>query len=1197
MDAKQLKFISELTGIESQLAAYADRETDRRAAFELAMSGLDGLKDEIRENMKVRLVDAKGKKGRKALSGKGQEHDLDTFKATRKGQGLSAGDMKKVGMALKPIATAAQQLLETKTRDGKPLFETQEEFERALTEELFTPLVREGVLPENFVLDQYSEVQQLLDATFKKYKETNTALRDDQEKSHAKAKGKYHGSGTGAEQFGAVMNRLATAPTRLADKVGIDKNMRRRLGIVQAGGEALMSMVELGETLKSWQLDATGTPKIEANFAKQLDPSKAGFTDADPDEARSKMAAAKRAEKIGKLGLPPETEKHILDMLDIQDNSDFESSKEGIEGYGDSIKEIIEKIALPSAEMDKVRKAIASAHHEAANVEAAEHAAKAIDAKLVAALNQHVRAGVGNSLAGLYAGAVDVDAVAEAAAQTKIDDQAIIREFGIAFREVFAGLDKELAEEGKTVMDAFIGVADGGALQKAIQTQPKTAFDPMVQATEGMLGRTLATIDPAKKRVVDAGVMKASVLAVAKQIDAALVAGLKGVSNASAAEAFQGLYAAEVDVAGAVEAATATPADGAALVSAFAEAFHSAMAQAAPDPTNPVFVNVGKAIKHSMTSAVGASAVSDLIATDVPGAFRLILGGAGSAIDNGLSSASELGEMLVSPDAQRALAAKSAFPDGGESALKELEKSDEEVKEYERQLVLIDQGGISSAELNTIEGLIEKLERDKLIAEMIVASAGILTSLASSTTSIIGQQTAAVTDTLVGEIVGPLKAAKLIVKFAVAMKAANDRRILLQKFSKSLNLAKKAVSPMQSTIQGFFNNKVEQVTFRAIEDALTLIQIASAILGSVPEPITLAVGKTLGAVATAGEGTLKVTEMLYNEAMLSKGWSTTLAFIRNPRDRATGLAALRLNPTLGMHAVAWAAMEKVPPEPVARAMLSDLGLNEQTLMVSGSEEKVRKYLETLLAEDRTLLDPEVVTPKWVPKPITLTTESFVVAIHRASTLAEPKLRKSNEPELLVYFKKCDALDLAALANSAKAGAIEPEVMEAHIADATKLNTLLRAYRPVSSDGAEHDGMVNVAANFMKLSADHESEVLKIAMINAGVQAKDVGRVTTRINKLLDELDTAVKANTIVALDPAFKKACELVREIQIVRMDENPGLTQPYGDLMTQTRVVGTALQLLVAKEEEGEEDDDEDGDQGVQGDQEVQPKKEPVDA
>ncbi len=69
---------------------------------------------------------------------------------------------------------------------------------------------------------------------------------------------------------------------------------------------------------------------------------------------------------------------------------------------------------------------------------------------------------------------------------------------------------------------------------------------------------------------------------------------------------------------------------------------------------------------------------------------------------------------------------------------------------------------------------------------------------------------------------------------------------------------------------------------------------------------------------SAAQETAKFSEMAFNAAKLREAWEITKRAIDNPRDRALGLAALRLNPTLGMHAIAWAAMEKQPPDPIAR---------------------------------------------------------------------------------------------------------------------------------------------------------------------------------------------------------------------------------------------------------------------------------------
>ena len=1173
MDPIQLKFITDLTGFETNLQAFEDLEVDRRAAFGRAVAGLEGKKDEIREAMKVRLVDGKGKEGRPALSGKGQEYDIDTFGATRKGQGLTAADMKKVGMALKLIADAAKAILETTTRDGKPLFRKQVDFERALSEELFSPLVRQGVLPENFVIDQYSEVQKLLNAAFASYKEHNAEESDDRETKHAEAKGKYHGSDTGLKKFGAVASRLATAPTRLADKAGFDKNKRRQASIFTAGVQALMSMAEMGTTLKSWQLDgSSGRPKIETNFAKQLNPKLANFNDADPDEARSKILKVKRDEKIADLGLSQADQTKLCEVLDLQDDGDLGSVQEGVGGLGGEVLSVITEIGLPAVKLKALEDAMKSAHHEAGSIVAALKVAHVIDVRLVTMLNKHFRS-AGAAIAGMYANAVDVDAVAEAASETKADDQAIIKEFGLAFELVLSqGLDPALKGEGKKLTAAFINAADGIALQKAIADDPATAFASMVTAAEIVLEEALADIDPRLKNVIDCSVMKGLAVTVAKQIDDDMVNVLKAASP-SAAEAFAGLYAAEVDVKGLVAAVLATPINGDRVVASLANAFHSSMAQAAPDPSNTAFLSVGKAMAAAFKSMVDTGALTAGLATDPGAAFRPVILAAKTVVNDALTNASDLIAALATPEAQQALAARSAFPDNGEAALADLEASDEEIRDYERQLVLIDQDGIAAAELNTIEGLINKLERDRMIAEMIIATGGILTGMASGMTTIIGQQTVAVTDTLVGEIVGPLKAAKLIVKFAVAMKQANDRRILLQKFKRSLNLAKHAISPMQSTIQGFFNNKVEQVTFRMIEDALTLVQIASAILGSVPEPITLAVGKSLSAIATASEGALKLTEMIYDEAMLSKGWSTMLVALRNPRDRVTGLAALKLNPTLGMHAIAWAGMERLPPDPIARALLADLGLDEQTLMVSGSEAKVRKYLETLLSEDRTLLDPDLISPKWIPKPLKLNSESWTVAVHRAFNSAEPRLKQTVERNVLECFKIIDQQDMSSLADRSRTGAVETTEMERHRADAAALTAALRNYRPVTHDGTEHDEMVSVVANFMKMSADHAAEVTRIAVTNANAQTVDEARVIKRATDKTTELDLAIKDNTVDKLEPAFELACLTMREIQIARMDLNEVVKPKYEALRDKVLLAGAALQTLTEAQDEQEED------------------------
>ncbi|MBV8605523.1 MAG: hypothetical protein JO224_12625 [Pelomonas sp.] len=1184
METKQLEFINEVVGIEVKLAERARKQDERRGASSRALEQLAGKKDAIRETMQsLRVVDKYGKQHEQAFSEQGQEYALDTFGATKKGRGLSKEDIRRAGEAMRPIVEAVSALREARGSDGAPLYrlpEDLEEMTQQIIDDVFTPLVREGVLPENFVTDQYSEVQRLINAALGSYKEENRSLRDENEKSQAKANALYYGAGDGLDQAGARLKALAGVPKKAMDKLGLDDKKKRFLQIGVTGIRAGVASVSAGLTLESWQVDpGSGMPKIEHNFAMQLNPQDYGYTDSDPDEARAKLLEAKRAVKVHevvtKLGLSSSDENRILSVLDIQDDSNFAASKDGITGYGEALESIISDLGIAGDKLDKLRTAADSVYHDGQNVAAALKCAREIDNTLATLLDTHLGAGVGAAVKGSYAGAVDAEEVADAAGQLKADDQTIIAEYAIAFKRVFtSGLGgADLGAVGDRIARAFVASANGKALQEAIKRDPATAFAPLVKLAGEVLGRELPGVDPTQKQAVDDGLLKVAFANLARQLDKAVVAALHKDVNPGAAEAFAGLYAAQLKPDAVLKGWRAKTdqdgnGDGAAVVAAYADAFVGAFTRAAPDSTNTAFVGAGKAIAAEFRGRAKGPAFAQQVGADMVGAVRALLVAGTAAVDAAVGAQVEaLKSAMGTPEAQRAIAAKAVYPDGGDEALDELKASEEELADYERQLVLIDEGGMAAADLKSIEKLIAQIERDRAVCEMVLSVGSVLTSLGSTTTSIVGAVTVQVTDTLVGEIVGPLKAAKLIMKFAIAMKAANERRILLQKFKKSLKLSKKAVSPLQSTVQGFFDNKVEQVTFRSIEDALTLVQIAAAILGSVPEPITLAVGKSIGAAATAAELTAKTVELAYNEKMLSSGWDATLGAIRNPRDRALGLRALRLNPTLGMHAIAWAAMNRVPPDPIARNLLDELGLDEQTLAASGSAAKVRKYMLTLLDEDRELTDPDKIAPKWLPKPLEFDVEGWAVLVQRAAFVAEPKLVKSTEREVLVQLKLVMARDLGELAGRAKTGAVELAEIETVRAEIGTLRTLLRNYAPVTADGSTHEEMGSAAAIFIKKAADREAEIEEIVAANLRAQMYDAARVAKKLTARVGELDLALAAPDDEALEgvlrEAFDRAATALREVQEAQLDDDGTVKPLYDSVLDKAGQVSVALEAF----------------------------------
>ena len=319
--------------------------------------------------------------------------------------------------------------------------------------------------------------------------------------------------------------------------------------------------------------------------------------------------------------------------------------------------------------------------------------------------------------------------------------------------------------------------------------------------------------------------------------------------------------------------------------------------------------------------------------------------------------------------------------------------------------------------------------------------------------------------------------------------------------------SKIAVSSLSSTIQGFFDNKKEQITFRTIEDVLTAIQIAAAVLETIPNEYTIAIGKTLSAAASAAEQANKVSEMVYNEKKLSDAWATTKAAMDSPRDRALGLKALRLNPTLGMHAIAWAATEKQPPDPIARMLMNDLGVDEQTMAVSGTEKKVREYLVTLLHEDRSLLDPSKINTDWAPDSFKLTTKDWFVITSRGQREAVPKLRKGDEKKVLQCLKKTDAHDLKKLAKEAETGEIKSLDITRMISEAELLCSAFRSYVAYTKDGAPHVDMINIADEFAVLANNHLKELQKIAEDNMSAQLKNEEGVVSELDGYAKDLKT------------------------------------------------------------------------------------------
>ncbi len=557
-------------------------------------------------------------------------------------------------------------------------------------------------------------------------------------------------------------------------------------------------------------------------------------------------------------------------------------------------------------------------------------------------------------------------------------------------------------------------------------------------------------------------------------VDLSLASALGGVAG----QVFSGMYRRSVDMQAIFNAMTSgAKGDVSAVdvVQALANGFESAFQDAASVVSNlsaNVLIATGKLIASGFSNQ---APLQQLANPDVKpaDAFNSLLKVADSAIQAGMND--ELREVFRDSQCMSAIVAKSVLPDA-ETLQEDLDAADEEIREYERQLTLIDEGGLAVAELKSIEKLIAQLKTDRHICETVASLGTSLLGIGSGATSIANWAADAFTEVVAGSVLGPLEVAKLILQLGVNVYQATKRWELWNKFEQELKRSKKATSSLTSTIQGFYDNKVEQITFHTIEDALLAVRAAAAIVGSVPTPFTLAIGKTVGTVALAAEGIRKVSEVAYNAKKLHEAWNTIHQAVNQPGDRALGLAALRLSPTLGMHAIAWAGMEKTPPDPIARRFMDATGLNENTLAAGATETKVREYLETLLFEDRQTLDPLELKVNWAPVTFKMSQADWVIINHRAEIDAHPRLRPGGGKPVMQALKLTDKHDLKQLAEDAQNGQMTDDVAKRVTAEAADLLAKLSAFESKATDNTDHAEMQSIVDHFVELAYKHKNAI-------------------------------------------------------------------------------------------------------------------------
>ena len=242
---------------------------------------------------------------------------------------------------------------------------------------------------------------------------------------------------------------------------------------------------------------------------------------------------------------------------------------------------------------------------------------------------------------------------------------------------------------------------------------------------------------------------------------------------------------------------------------------------------------------------------------------------------------------------------------------------------------------------------------------------------------------------------------------------------------------------------------------------------------------------------------------VYNEAMLTRAWSTTVAAFKNPGDRVTGLQALQRNPTLGMHAIAWAGAQRQPPDPIARMLMGKLGISEKTIAAGATEDKVRDFLGELLNEDRVVLTTGLVALDWLPQSYALSAVDFFKIANRASRDAVPKLKKAGEDKVCAALKPLAKHDLIQMRKDARAGVLDPTELETRTKEAEEAKKALQVYRPIDETNSTQEDMADVQTQFLTMAGAHIRELERLAEESETAKEK--------VQKAIDGMQTALDA--------------------------------------------------------------------------------------
>jgi hypothetical protein len=504
----------------------------RRKQFEEQQRVLDdvlgGLTDDVKQSIKDGMTfKLKSRRllgrGGKAMSKGGQLEELDPEEAMVKFKALSPEDRKKSQEAMDKLMIGYfQKLRDAKDKDGNHLFgdpfaernleerlkregeptdeegkarlvkdrekarEDQERARKLISQELFEPLVREGVIPEWVVPKEFSKTQRYLDATYQRYKETLEEQRKAKISGKVKTDVDFHGAGSKTDQVKAFFGKLSSIPDNILDSVsvGTHEERSRALGLTTSTASFAMSTVEAISSVEGL-IDGVSLKEAQDSM--------------DYGKALESTTFAKIGDKLKDIGLSSDQVVEVLAKLDeAKANGTLDLITEPISGSEELIVGVIETILVGKeiGDKDKILKAIGKGTAEARIEREAMKLIPQIDGALEAALAK-VSEVAGAAVKGAFESAVSAGPLVRLLTGQSPDTKGFVEGLADGLEDAIANCmpgDEVFESVAGKVKAAFLTRAKPEALANTLDNERTVgkAFEAVFKAAKGAIAQATA---------------------------------------------------------------------------------------------------------------------------------------------------------------------------------------------------------------------------------------------------------------------------------------------------------------------------------------------------------------------------------------------------------------------------------------------------------------------------------------------------------------------------------------------------------------------------------------------------------------------------------------------------------------------------------------------------------------------------------